>query len=708
MNSIKILILFLIISGVSFAQSEYPLVTIQDIQQVPDSLQGTDPHSPLDGDTIRVRGVILVSPVIDPDTNRRVIISAGGRWTTYIQDSSGALWGGLNVLQEDISENGENTFFDLVRVGQIVTLTGRVFEFNTNTEIILITSPTPIPVEDINETSFTDRPAPIELELSDLFTSGGGYNFDAEKYEGMYVIFRDVITSDRASNGNFKINDGNGHSAFIYNQSRYFKTGSAGEIPGYEPPLDGSYLSYLQGIVTTRTDGYYIVPAYPGDVGPVITSPPIASSVRREPVLVGPNQDVTISANIVDLDGTVAEAKLFYSVNGGARDSLEMSSADSIYTAIIPGIPDSALVDFYIRSTDNQGNVAISPSDTVKSNYFYLVLNRQLTISDVQYSPFGSGFSAFHNYRVTLNGVVTADTAGSSYRTGAVANRIIIQDGEGPWSGIWLNALNNSSGTDVYDLKLGDNVTVGGLIAEDFNVTRIDSITEITVNSSNNPLPQSQILETGTIGSATNNSVIGEQWESMIVSFENLTISDVNADGPPSNFGEFSITDGSGNVRVELQDGNHFYHNAWDGVNNFPDTIGIEENATIDKLTGYLYFSFSFYKLVPRYNTDFEGYQGVVSVENAPGLPDKYQLSQNYPNPFNPSTTISYSIPKEGNVVLKIYNVLGQEIKTLINQFQSAGNYKISFDASFLTSGIYFYSIRSDNFTQVKKMVLVK
>jgi len=246
------------------------------------------------------------------------------------------------------------------------------------------------------------------------------------------------------------------------------------------------------------------------------------------------------------------------------------------------------------------------------------------------------------------------------------------------------------------------------LIAEDFNFTRIDSITEITVNSSNNPLPQSQILETGTIGSATNNSVIGEQWESMIVSFENLTISDVNADGPPSNFGEFSITDGSGNVRVELQDGNHFYHNAWDGVNNFPDTIGIEENATIDKLTGYLYFSFSFYKLVPRYNTDFEGYQGVVSVENAPGLPDKYQLSQNYPNPFNPSTTISYSIPKEGNVVLKIYNVLGQEIKTLINQFQSAGNYKISFDASFLTSGIYFYSIRSDNFTQVKKMVLVK
>jgi len=695
----------------SFAQ-EYPLVTIQDIQLVPDSLQGADPPSPLLGDTVRVQGLVLVRPVIDPDTNRRVIISAGARWSIYIQDPNGGLWGGLNVIQHDTVGAARGTFFDLVDTVQIVEFTGKVSEFNTSTQLDLITAPQPIPVDIIDDNQDNNpRPVPIELELSDLFTSGGGYNFEAEKYEEMYVIFRNVITSDRVttggSGGNFKINDGQGHFAFIYNQSRYFKTGSAGEIPGYQPPLDGSFLSYLRGIVTTRTDGYWIVPVYPGDVGEVLVAPPLISNIRRNIVEVGPNESVEISALIKD-DVSVSDAKIFYSVNGGPRDSAAMTTLDSIYTGQIPGVPDSALVDFYIKSTDNLGNVAINPSDTLRSNYFYLVLNRPIKISDVQYSPFGGGFSSFHNYRISITGVVTADTVGSVNRTGAVANRIIMQDGEGPWSAIWLSALFSSASMDVYDLKLGDNVTVRGLIAEDFNVTRIDSITDLTVNSSNNPVPEAEILLTGTIGSAVNNEVVAEQWESVLASFENLTITDVNADGPPSNFGELFINDGSGNVRVELQDGNHFYHNNWDGVNLIPGNIEIVDSATINKLTGYLYFSFSFYKLVPRYNSDFEGYQGPLSVMQEPGYPDEYYLSQNYPNPFNPSTTIFYSIPRAGNVVLKIYNILGQEAATLVNQFQPAGIYKATFDATSLTSGVYFYSIRAENFVQVKKMILVK
>jgi hypothetical protein len=708
MNIKKNLLLIVVMTGISIAQP-YPLVTIQDIQTVPDSLIGTDPPSPLNGDTVRVQGLVLVRPVIDPDTNRRVILSAGARWVTYIQDPAGNLWGGLNILQEDTTITGQGTFFDLVDTAQIVEFTGRITEFNTTTEILLITTPQPIPVEIIG--SQPERPAPIELELSDLFTPGGGYNYDAEKYEGMYVIFDSVITSDRESNGEFKINDQTGHSAFIYNQSRYFKSASSGGEIGWEAPLDGSHIRYVRGIVTTRTDGYYIVPVYPNDVGEILVQPPSISSIRRNTVEVGPNQPVEISAKIQDIDGTVDNAKVFYRVNGGVRDSVEMTSADSIFSGTIPGIPDSAVVDFYVKSVDNQGNISVNPSDTVKSNYFYLVLNRPITVKDVQYSPFGSGYSAFHNYRITLTGVITSDTTGSSNRTGGVANRITMQDGEGPWSGIGLNSLNNSSGVDVYSLKLGDIVTVSGLIGEDFSptaFTRIDSITSIDIISSNNTLPEPQILQTGLIGTNPNGFLAAEQWESVLISFEDVLITDKNADGPPSNFGEFFISDGSGNVRVELQDGNHFYHNAWDGFNNIPGAVEIEDSATIDKLTGYLYFSFSFYKLVPRYNTDFEGYQGPLSVENEHGIPVDYNLSQNYPNPFNPSTLILYSIPKSGNVVIKIYNVLGQEVRTLVDQFQTVGNYKVFFDAGSLSSGVYFYSIRSDDFVQVKKMMLVK
>ncbi len=89
-------------------------------------------------------------------------------------------------------------------------------------------------------------------------------------------------------------------------------------------------------------------------------------------------------------------------------------------------------------------------------------------------------------------------------------------------------------------------------------------------------------------------------------------------------------------------------------------------------------------------------------------IPSSYKLKQNYPNPFNPSTTISYSMPKEANVVLKVFNYLGQEVSTLVNKIQAAGNYNITFNADSMPSGVYFYSLRSGGFTQVKKMLLLK
>ena len=85
-----------------------------------------------------------------------------------------------------------------------------------------------------------------------------------------------------------------------------------------------------------------------------------------------------------------------------------------------------------------------------------------------------------------------------------------------------------------------------------------------------------------------------------------------------------------------------------------------------------------------------------------------FQLFVNYPNPFNPTTTIKYSIPSDGYVTLKIFNALGEEVSTLVNEFRSTGNYEIIFDASNLTSGIYFYKIQSGNFIETKKMILLK
>jgi len=89
-------------------------------------------------------------------------------------------------------------------------------------------------------------------------------------------------------------------------------------------------------------------------------------------------------------------------------------------------------------------------------------------------------------------------------------------------------------------------------------------------------------------------------------------------------------------------------------------------------------------------------------------IPKEYKLSQNYPNPFNPVTKINYSLPKSGFVTMKVYDMLGREVVNLISENKTAGNYSVDFNASNLTSGVYFYRLESNGFVDTKKMMLVK
>lgn len=110
------------------------------------------------------------------------------------------------------------------------------------------------------------------------------------------------------------------------------------------------------------------------------------------------------------------------------------------------------------------------------------------------------------------------------------------------------------------------------------------------------------------------------------------------------------------------------------------------------------------------YNGNFQYF--ILNNEVSIGIPDKFNLSQNYPNPFNPSTKINYDIPFEGKVSLKLFDITGKEVASLVNEVQTAGYYSVTFNGSGLSSGIYFYRLISESngqsYSETKKMNLIK
>ncbi|NCS89039.1 MAG: T9SS type A sorting domain-containing protein [Ignavibacteria bacterium] len=154
--------------------------------------------------------------------------------------------------------------------------------------------------------------------------------------------------------------------------------------------------------------------------------------------------------------------------------------------------------------------------------------------------------------------------------------------------------------------------------------------------------------------------------------------------------------------------------------------IAVEEFVTLDFINGFgttteiRNYSFTDKNLLPgKYiyrlkQIDFDGtysysFEVEVEVEVELNIPTKFELYQNYPNPFNPSTTIKFGLPKDSKVVLDVYNIVGQKVTTLINnESKEAGYHQVNFNASSLSSGIYLYKLTTDNFTSIKKFVLMK
>lgn len=176
------------------------------------------------------------------------------------------------------------------------------------------------------------------------------------------------------------------------------------------------------------------------------------------------------------------------------------------------------------------------------------------------------------------------------------------------------------------------------------------------------------------------------------------------------------IKSGSGKVHI-IENGNEEVFNLQNGSKDYKFYIDLQDYNNSDL---EIYFTYTDNQnnltrepAVDNYKLKY-GELNFTSVEKENienEYPESFVLNQNYPNPFNPSTTISYSIPEEGNVKLEIFDVLGQKVKTLINRYQSVGSYEIkvkAVDLKNLSSGVYFYRLTINGSSQTKRMVLLR
>jgi hypothetical protein len=160
------------------------------------------------------------------------------------------------------------------------------------------------------------------------------------------------------------------------------------------------------------------------------------------------------------------------------------------------------------------------------------------------------------------------------------------------------------------------------------------------------------------------------------------------------------------------------------GFNTFTQCLTFDNSGNLLGIKGNLLSNGELIKIDPNSgvgtligNTGYKGFGGLaiyngsstdIEVDNFSPLPEKYLLEQNYPNPFNPTTIIKYQIPENSFVTLKIYDLLGKEVATLVNKEQTKGFYSTEFNAEKLSSGVYFYRLHAGSFVETRKMILLK
>jgi hypothetical protein len=747
----------LAISGMALAQT-YPQVRISDVVTPVDPNYGTsgDTHPHHIGDTVTVVGRVIFKSGISSGT------PAGGRDIWIVDTAStanGRLFGGIEVFPDTAGSSGGGpgnaNFPQNLNYGDIIAVTGRVFVYPTSitgpgsvfTELV----PPNIGASSVQfiapgsgvKSDASDQPFVVTIDsLKKKVNNVVQNNFAVgQKYEANWLEIRNAYVSSRTgspgSAWTWALTDAtSGNTISIQSRSSKIYGPST---PTFAPPPLGQRLNYIRGVLT-KANSSTVVNGIAGGNNYVFE--PIDSTdwqVGTGVVALPPSVTITTGGRTTAFGTSSSSVPLTFKVvrglNGGTNSNVQIyyavtapgastgffgpytalpatpTGGDSLWTATLPAAANGSYVNYFVQATNDSGKTVFSPADTSQGKYFYKVIdNGKPAIQDIQFSPYANNASPVAGFSgITITGSVTvnrADSLGSqrqvtsnNQQTYNTKLSFYIQDSSKVWSGIEIY----QKPSDTTNYARGTSLTITGTVKENSNTsTYIDTTYTVVNNGPGTLWAPIDIPNTSTFASNS------EPFESVLVRLLNVTVTDSNSDGL-SKFGDFNVAttgnSGAAKVRVSVC-ANAQYIGARLPL-AVPPQVRVNVGNKFDAIWGIGYQSFGTYKVNPRKSGDFIN-ANLSAGETALGKASSFALSQNYPNPFNPATTIRYDVAVRGLVTLKVYDILGREVSTLVNQVRDAGAYEVSFNAARFASGIYFYRLQAGSFVQTKKMVLVK
>ncbi|MFH1852070.1 MAG: T9SS type A sorting domain-containing protein [Candidatus Neomarinimicrobiota bacterium] len=481
---------------------------------------------------------------------------------------------------------------------------------------------------------------------------------DWEPWEGVLVKIENVTVSlVDAGFGEWEVSDGTNNMRIDNSTSGHYS---------YVPVLDDQFIS-ITGPLNYTHLAYKIIPRDDDDLDIYIDlTIPVADA--------GGDQQVDFGALVTldgtgstDSDGTIV-GYLWEKLEGPAVTLSDYEEAVVTFTA--PS--EFATFVFQLTVFDNDAQSA-TDEVTIKVG--------SLSIYDIQYADqAGSGPSDCYpstllNQTVTVTGIVTA------VKPGTYPNFFLQQPDATSWGGIL-----------VYDTSVnpavGDEVTVTATVTEYNGLSELKTVTSFTINSNGNSIDPVAI-NSGDLGISC--SATGEQYEGMLVELMNVTVDSVN------QYNSWYVNDGSGQAKID----DYYFNGVW--VN---PTAGV----TYETIIGVVDYAYGEYMIYPLSTDDIV----VLGGLDEPQVARNINLMSNYPNPFNPTTTISYQLEVSGKVRLDIYNLNGQLVNTLVNDFRNGSEmYSVIWDGKdsngqFLSSGIYFTRLTSENLSLTNKITLLK